>query len=59
MLLSYVEKGRAFYERRAAIIKVGVANGITNLKEIRNKFEEGGPIEQQLREQYPHYTAAG
>lgn len=41
---------------RAAIIKVGVANGITNLKEIRNKFEEGGPIEQQLREQYPHYT---
>lgn len=43
---------------RAAIIKVGVANGITNLKEIRNKFEEGGPIEQQLREQYPHYTDA-
>ena len=30
---------------RAAIIKVGVANGITNLKEIRNKFEEGGPKE--------------
>lgn len=46
---------------RAAIIKVGVANGITNLKDIKKQyhtFSEGGPIEQQLREQYPHYTDA-
>ena len=46
---------------RAVMIKVAVSNGITNLKDIKKQyhtFSEGGPIEQQLREQYPHYTDA-
>lgn len=43
-------------KEKAAIIKVGVSNGITKLYDIKNKFDNGGPIEQQLREQYPHYT---
>lgn len=43
-------------KEKAAMLKVAVSNGITNLSEIKNKFEIGGPIEQQLREQYPHYT---
>lgn len=46
---------------RAAMIKVAISNGVTNLKDIKKQyhmFSEGGPIEQQLREQYPHYTDA-
>lgn len=48
-------------KEKSAYIKVAVTNGVTNMKDIRtyyNTFNEGGPIEQQLREQYPHYTDA-
>lgn len=46
-------------KEKSAYIKVAVTNGVTNMKDIRtyyNTFSEGGPIEQQLREQYPNYT---
>lgn len=48
-------------KEKSAYIKVAVTNGVTNMRDIRtyyNTFSEGGPIEQQLREQYPPYTDA-
>lgn len=41
---------------KAAIMKVAINNGVIKLNDIKNRFDEGGPIEQQLREQYPNYT---
>ena len=43
---------------KAAIMKVAINNGVIKLNDIKNRFDEGGPIEQQLREQYPNYTDA-
>lgn len=43
---------------KADVMKVAIGNGVIDLNDIKNKFDEGGPIEQQLREQYPHYTDA-
>ena len=45
-------------KERAEAMKIAVANGVTKLDDIKNIFDDGGPIEQQLREQYPHYTDA-
>lgn len=43
---------------KAAVMKVTINNGVIKLNDIKNRFDEGGPIEQQLREQYPNYTDA-
>lgn len=43
---------------KAAVMKVAINNGVIKLNDIKNRFDEGGPIEQQLREQYPNYTDA-
>lgn len=43
---------------KAEAMRIAVANGISKLDDIKNKFEEGGPLEEQLKEQYPHYTDA-
>lgn len=43
---------------KATIMKVAINNGVIKLNDIKNRFDEGGPIEQQLREQYPNYTDA-
>lgn len=43
---------------KATVMKVAINNGVIKLNDIKNRFDEGGPIEQQLREQYPNYTDA-
>lgn len=43
---------------KATVMKVAINNGVIKLNDIKNKFDEGSPIEQQLREQYPNYTGA-
>lgn len=35
---------------KAAIIKIAVNNGYTKINDIKNKYEEGGSLEEQLRE---------